>query len=137
MKKATKGIINGKVDAMGYIKEHGIPEVGAFADDKSIKKFYKQLDQATLDNWVQLEGLEYKACEDQPAIHRMRACMAILYLHFPKQTTPKKESPYKQYSTEQLVQMALDNEVAFEACEDDKILRMRAIMALRASKVIS
>ena len=77
-----------------------------------------------------------EACPEQPAIHRMRVCMSILYLHFPKEVAPKKESPYKQYTTEDLVQMALDNEVAFEPSSDERILRMRAIMALRANKVI-
>ena len=138
-KKTTKvntGIINGKVDAGAYIKTNGYPEVGQFADEKSLQKFYKQLDQAQLDAWVGPEGLEYKAFPEQPAIHRMRACMAILYKHFPKQTSPKKESPYKAYSTEQLVSMALDNNVVFETCDDERILRMRAIMALRAHNVI-
>jgi hypothetical protein len=136
-KKVNSVMISGKVDACGYVKANGFPEVGVFADDKSIKKFYKQLSQEQLDEWIKLEGLTYKADPEQPAIHRMRACMAILYLHFPKQTQPKKESPYKQYTTEALVAMAIENEVAFEPCEDDKILRMRAIMALRANKVIS
>jgi len=137
MKKATeKGIITNKVDAVAYIKENGIPEVGTFADDKSLKKFYKQLDQAQIDSWVTLEGLTFKACLDQPAIHRMRACMTILYLHFPKEVKAKKESPYKQYTTEALVQLAIDKDIVFEACEDERILRMRAIMALRASKAI-
>ena len=128
--------IQGKVNAVEHIKAHGYPEVGQFADEKSLQKFYKQLSQEQLDEWVALEGLEYKACPEQPSIHRMRAAMAILYKHFPRETAPKKESPYKQYSTEQLVQLALDHEIAFETCDDERILRMRAIMALRANKVI-
>lgn len=129
--------ITGKVDAQAYIKDHGYPEVGQFADEKSVQKFYKQLTQEQLDAWCELEGLTYKACEDQPAIHRMRAAMAILYKHFPKEVSPKKESPYKAYTTEQLVQLALENDVVFETCEDDRILRMRAIMALRAHKLLA
>jgi hypothetical protein len=133
----VKGIISGKVDANEWMKSNGgYPEVGSFADNKSIQKFYRQLTQEQLDSWCELEGLEYKGCPEQPPIHRMRACMAILYRHFPKEVAPKKESPYKKYSTEELVQLALDNNVAFEMCDDERILRMRAIMALRANKVI-
>ena len=121
-----------------WIESHKrYPEVGEFADTKSLQKFYKQLDIASIETWVELEGLTFKACPEQPSIHRMRACMAILYLHFPKETKPKQESPYKKYSTEQLVEMAIEHEVAFEPSEDDRIMRMRAIMALRANKVIS
>ena len=133
---SVKGI-SGKVDAAAWMKTNGgYPEVGTFVDDKSLKKFYKQLSTEDLEQWCELEGLTFKACPEQPPIHRMRAAMALLYKHFPKETAPKKESPYKKYSTEDLVQMAIDNEVAFEMSEDDRILRMRAIMALRANKVI-
>ncbi len=132
----AKVIINGKVDAQAYIKEHGYPEVGQFADEKSLQKFYKQMETAQVEDWATLEGLTFKACPEQPAIHRMRACMVILRNHFPVEVKAKKESPYKKYSTEDLVQMALDNSVAFEPADDERILRMRAIMALRANKII-
>jgi len=137
MAQAQKSnIISGKVDAMEYIKSHnGYPEVGSFADQKSLQKFNKQLSDDTLKDWCAVEGLEYKENE-HAAINRMRIAMAILYHHFPKQVATKQESPYKKYSTEDLVQMAMDNNVAFEVSEDDRILRMRAIMALRANKVI-
>lgn len=137
MGKQTSKVIAGKVNAVEWIKaNNGYPEVGQFADEKSLQKFYKQLDQAQIDDWCALENLTFKACPEQPPIHRMRACMAILYSHFPKVSTPKAESPYKKYSTEDLVQMAIDNELAFEVCDDERILRMRAIMTLRANKVI-
>ena len=134
---AVKVMVEGKVDAQAYVKANGYPEVGSVADEKSLQKFYKQLDTAQVEEWVALEGLTFKPCEEQPAIHRMRACMAILRKHFPVEVKAKKESPYKKYTTEDLVQMALDNSVAFEPAEDERILRMRAIMALRANKVIS
>jgi len=133
----TKGaIITGKVDANAVIKASGYPEVGQFADEKSLQKFYKQLTQEQINGWVELEGLEYKPCPDQPAINRMRACMTILRAHFPVEHKAKAESPYKKYTTEDLVQLAVDHDVVFETCDDERILRMRAIMALRASKVI-
>ena len=66
----------------------------------------------------------------------MRACMAVLRLHFPVEVKAKKVSPYAKYSTEELVQMAMDKEILFETCDDDRILRMRAIMALRANNAI-
>lgn len=133
--KVTKAI-SGKVDALAYVAANGYPEVGQVSDEKTLQKFYKQLETSVLEDWASLEGLTFKACPEQPPIHRMRVAMAILYHHFPKETAPKKESPYKQYTTEQLVSMALEHEIVFEACEDDRILRMRAIMALRAHKVI-
>lgn len=128
--------INGKVDAKAIVAKEGYPEVGTFVDEKSIQKFYKQLDTDTLVEWVELEGLEYKKCLESEQINRMRLCMAILYKHFPKDSKPKQESPYKKYSTEQLLEMAVSADIAFEVCDDERILRMRAIMALRAAKAI-
>lgn len=113
------------------------PEVGTFTTEKELQKHYKKLSDAELQEWVELEGLEYKPCPDSAPIHRMRLAMAILYKHFPKQPSAKKKtSKYKDYSLEQLVQLAVDNEVIFEPHDDERILRMRAIMALRAHKVI-
>jgi hypothetical protein len=137
-KKVEVTKIQGKVDAAAYITEKGYPIVGQFADQKSLQKFYKQLDTAMLEEWAVYEKLDYKPCADSEPIHRMRVCMAILYKHYPKETTStKKESPYKKYSLEDLVNMAIENEVAIEETDDERILRMRLIMALRANKVIS
>ena len=132
----AKKQLNKKVDAVAYVEANGYPEVGMFKDKKDLQKFYKQLDTATLEDWASIEGLEYKPCENSEPIHRMRVAMAILYLHFPKQSSTKKESPYKQYSTEQLIEMAIDNSVEVEPTEDMRIMRMRTIMALRDAKVI-
>ncbi|MNN82158.1 hypothetical protein D3C81_1990620 [compost metagenome] len=63
--------------------------------------------------------------------------MAIKELHFPSEKKPaKKESIYKKYTTEELVQRALDNEVLFEPSDNDKIVRMRVIMALRSHGLV-
>jgi hypothetical protein len=130
-------VISGKVDAKAWVeKNNGYPEVGSFIDQKSLQKFYKQLDTAALEDWASVEGLEYKECKDSEPIHRMRVAMAILYKHFPKDTKSKPESPYKKYTTEQLAQMAVDNGVAIEVTDDDRILRMRLIMALRVAGII-
>lgn len=130
--------IVGKVDAIKYVEENGFPEIGAFEDKKDLQKFYKQLPMESINEWIALEGISYNVCEEAPAINRMRACMAILYLHFPKapSTGTKKKSKYADYTTEQLIQMAVDKDVAVEVTEDMRIMRMRTIMALRASKVI-
>jgi hypothetical protein len=133
--KAKVTVIKGKVDAQAYIAKNGYPEVGSFVEQKDLQKFYKQLDIEQLIEWTTLEGLEYKPCDNE-MIFRMRICMSILYKHFPKDTPAKKESKYKTYTLEQLVELALQNSVACETCEDPRILRMRLIMALRASKVI-
>lgn len=127
--------IQGKVDAQAVVAR-AYPEIGEFADAKSLQKFYKQLTIEQLEEWATLDGLEFKACKDSEAIHRMRVCMAILYEHFPKAEAKKPASQYKSYTTEQLVQMALDNEVAVELSEDDKITRMRLIMKLRESGLL-
>lgn len=112
------------------------PEVGFFADLAAFKKHVKGLTDEQVSEWVGLNNLTVKDYESAP-INRMRRIMAIKELHFPTPEKPAKtKSPYSKYETEELVQMAVDNEVLFEVCEDPKILRMRAIMALRAHHVI-
>jgi hypothetical protein len=134
----TKQIV-GKVNAVDWITENGgYPEVGQFADQKSLQKFYKQLETEVIEDWCSIEGLEFKACPEQAPIHRMRACMAILYKHFPKETKgSSKKSKYADYKTEDLIQMALDNSVPVEPTESMPIMRMRVIMALRAHGVLA
>jgi hypothetical protein len=129
--------ISGKVNAVDYISENGYPEVGSFVDQKALQKFYKQLDTAVLEDWANLEGLTYKPCTDSEPIHRMRVAMAILYKHFPKAPSAnKKKSKYGEYTTECLIQMALDNNVLVEPTDNDQIMRMRVIMALRVHGVL-
>jgi hypothetical protein len=130
--------IVGKVVAEDWIAENnGYPEVGTFEDKKVLQKFYKQLDTDILEDWCSIEGLEYKPCPDSEQIHRMRVAMAILYHHFPKVSkSTKKESKYKKYTTEELLQLAIDNEVPVEETGSEPIMRMRTIMALRAAKVL-
>lgn len=130
--------ITGKVDALDWIATNGgYPEVGDFSEKKVLQKFYKQLDTEVLEDWCEIEGLEYKPCPENEQIHRMRVAMAILYKHYPKAPSKsKKESPYKKFTLEQLLQMAVDNDVAVEPTESEQIMRMRTIMALRAAKVI-
>ena len=118
-----------------YMAKNGYPEVGTFEDKRDLQKFYKHLSMEQLESWIELEGLEYVPNESE-AITRMRACMAILYLHFPKAPAKKKQSKYAQYSLDDLLTLALENSVEFEITDDERILRMRAIMALRANKVI-
>jgi hypothetical protein len=113
----------------------GYPEVGTFKESKELQKFYKHLTTEQLEDWVGLEGLEVRPSDSQP-IYRMRLAMAVLYLHFPKAPSKKKTSKYSQYSLEDLVSMAVDNDVPVEPTEDERIMRMRTIMALRAHKVI-
>lgn len=113
----------------------GFPELGAFKEQKELQNFYKHLTTPQLVEWVELEGLEVKPTDSEP-IYRMRLAMAILYKHFPKEPAKKKSSKYADYSLEQLVTMATEKDVPVEVCDDERILRMRLIMALRAHKVI-
>ncbi len=131
---AKKTVIN-KEFVGKFVEENGYPEKGHFTEQKDLQKFYKHLSDEQLLDWVQLEGLEFKPAESQP-INRMRMAMAVLYSHFPKAPSTKKKSKYADFTNEQLVQLALDNQIAFEPCEDERILRMRAIMALRANQII-
>ena len=136
MAKKKQLNITGKVVATDWVAENGYPAVGTFTDKKVLQKFYKQLPTEVLEDWCAKEGLEYKPCTDNDSIHRMRVAMAILYLHFPKETKAKPKSKYADYTLEQLVDMALEHSVAVEMTDDTRILRMRLIMGLRASKVI-
>lgn len=116
-----------------FIGENGnYPEVGTFSDKKDLQKFYKHVPTEQLEDWVAVEGLEI-AKVDSEAIYRMRLCMAVLYLHFPKAPSTKKKSKYADFSLEDLMQMSVDKGVIFEMTDDERILRMRAIMALRVA----
>lgn len=132
-KKATKIT---KESVAKVLKDlNGYPEVGYFTEQKDLQKFYKHLSDEQLAEWVEVEGLEYKQNESAP-INRMRMAMAVLYKHFPKAPSTKKQSKYAQYSDEQLIEMLLEHDVPCEVTEDARIMRMRAIMALRVHKVI-
>jgi hypothetical protein len=65
----------------------------------------------------------------------MRAAMAIKAVHFPETKQGngrKKKSKYAEYSTEELVKIALENDVPVrDAKGDPRIERMYVIMALR------
>jgi len=66
--------------------------------------------------------------------------MAIKSLHFPELSQPKKKkskSKYAQYTTEELVQMALDNDVEVPDDKGDmRICRMYTIVSLRKAGII-
>lgn len=133
----TKKLNINKAFVEKYLSEEGgYPETGFFKEQKDLQKFYKHLSDEQLADWCDLEGLEFKPNDSQP-INRMRMAMAVLYYHFPKEPSKgKKKSKYADYDLDTLVQMAIDGDVAYEPCEDERIHRMRVIMALRANKVI-
>ncbi|MGL5191229.1 MAG: hypothetical protein ACRC7S_16440 [Cetobacterium sp.] len=130
--KATK-----KVDKYPEGSTVEYPEVGHFKSKDELKEFYKPLQDSHLQEWVELEGLEYKEC-DNTGINRMRMCMAITNSHFPSQAKAKKsKSKYVEYSTEALMEMALDNDLEVaDAKGNMKILRMYLIMELRKNNII-
>jgi hypothetical protein len=137
---STKKGKRGKtVDAKKYVEENnGYPEKGYFKTEQEIKKFYKQLEPSQIEEWLAVEGLDYKKSDNEP-INRMRACMALLYYHFPRESkgSSKKESKYAKYSIEDLLQMALDNNIEVpEGKGDLRIMRMYAIMALKKAGVL-
>lgn len=129
----------GQVFVDDYLVTEGYPAVGVFApnDDgkKALKKFYSYVPDEFLDLWVETAQLTYKPCENAQ-IARMRKCMAIMELHYP--SAPKAggasgKGKYSDLATEWLVAQAVEHNVPVEVCEDDRILRMRVIMALRAA----
>uniref|UniRef100_A0AAU8BD63 Uncharacterized protein n=1 Tax=Bacillus phage Adastra TaxID=3143958 RepID=A0AAU8BD63_9CAUD len=115
------------------------PEVGDFEDEKAIKKYIKGLTDEQLQAWCELEGAEWVENEHRN-INRMRMAMAIKAVHFPelaKKPSSKKKSKYAEYTTEELVEMAIDNNV--EVRDDkgnERILRMYTIMALREAGLL-
>ena len=111
------------------------PAVGSFSEHKALKKAIKKLSDVQLIEWATLSGLTWKPSEHE-AINRMRVAMAINELHFPKERKASK-SKYSGYTTEQLVAMASEANVEYKPTEDTKILRMRAIMALREAGYIA
>ena len=68
----------------------------------------------------------------------MRKCMAIKDYHFPRQTKAKRsKSKYADYTTEDLLEMALENDVEVKDSKGNlRILRMYCIMALREAGII-
>lgn len=115
------------------------PEVGDFEDEKAIKKYIKGLTDEQLQAWCELEGAEWVENEHRN-INRMRMAMAIKAVHFPelaKKPSSKKKSKYAEYTTEELVEMAIDNNV--EVRDDkgnERILRMYTIIALREAGLL-
>ena len=121
-----------KVYVEKYLVDNGYPEVGTFTDKKDLQKFYKHVPTEQLVDWVGVEGIEVTPTDSEP-IYRMRLCMAILYLNFPKAPSTKKKAKYADYTLEDLMTMATEKDVIFEVTNDERILRMRAIMALRVA----
>lgn len=119
------------------------PEVGAYQEEglDALKKFISRLSTEQLVEWAGIEGTLDKVKEiDNPSIYRMRVAMSITGLHFPKQSgssKPKSKSPYAKYTTEELMEMALDNDVEVRDGKGDmRIQRMYCIVALRNAGVI-
>ena len=122
-----------KVYVEKFLVDNGYPEVGHFTDKKDLQKFYKHVSTEQLVDWaVEIEGLEVTPTDSEP-IYRMRLAMAILYLNFPKAPSTKKKAKYADYTLEDLMTMATEKDVIFEVTNDERILRMRAIMALRVA----
>lgn len=124
-KKVTKAEVQKQVEV-------GYPEVGQFTEKKDLQAFYKHCTNEQLAEWCEVEGIEYTQ-NDSESITRMRMAMGVLYLHFPKPASTKKKSKYSEFSLEDLMRMATEKDVIFEVTEDERILRMRAIMALRVA----
>jgi hypothetical protein len=115
------------------------PEVGEFDTEKAMKKYIKGLSDSQLLGWCELEGAEFKASEHE-AINRMRMAMAIKAIHFPNtkpKASKKSKSKYAKWTTEELVAMALENDVEVPDDKGDmRICRMYTIMALKKAGLL-
>lgn len=118
------------------VNEVTFPEVGTI-EESALRKLYKKLTDDQIREWLELEGISHKQSEHE-SINRMRMCMAITNHHFPKEPAKtKKTSKYSDYSTDQLVQMCMENDLSLRDDKGDvRILRMYCIMALREAGVI-
>jgi hypothetical protein len=114
-----------------FVLDNGYPERGSLSQEE-LQKFYKHCTDEQLADWMALEGLTHSPSESAP-INRMRMAMAILYAWYPKEPSAKKKSKYADYSLEQLVELAIEKDVAVETTDNERIMRMRTIMALRAA----
>ncbi|AGR46888.1 hypothetical protein JL_5 [Bacillus phage JL] len=124
-----------KEDLAGQEVEY--PEVGHFESVEDIKKFYKRLSMEQITEWADIEGLEWKT-NDNPGINRMRACMAISNHHFPKKSGSKKKAKYGHLTTEELLEMAIDNDIEVrDGKGNENILRMYTIMALKQAGILA
>lgn len=121
---------------VGKVSKSVYPEVGTVKVDKDLKKVYKKLSDVQLDEWLDLEGWtgDYKATESDQ-INRMRKCMVILYKHFPKETkgSSKAKSGWKQFTLEDLLMIATERNATYEFSDHEAIMRMRVIMAIKAT----
>lgn len=113
------------------------PEVGSVTESKVLKKHFKNLTNDQLDEWISIEGIQVTLCGHAP-IDRMRKCMAITAKHFPPAPKATTKSRYSNYTTEELVQMAMDNNVEIRDDKGDmRILRMYTIVALREAGLLA
>lgn len=119
------------------------PEKGYFADDKAVKRYIKKLTDDQLYEWCELEGVTWNI-NDHAGINRMRAAMAMKAYQLDTPTagskggSGKKKGKYSHYELEELVQMALDNDVDVKPYNGDdmRILRMYTIMALKGAGIL-
>ena len=118
------------------------PEKGYFADDKAVKRYIKKLTDDQLYEWCELEGVTWNTNE-HAGINRMRAAMAMKAYQLDTPTagskgSGKKKGKYSHFELEELVQMALDNDVDVKPYNGDdmRILRMYTIMALKQAGIL-
>jgi hypothetical protein len=108
------------------------PEVGS-VDAKALKKVCKNLTDAEVAEYAALYNLVVKDY-GHDSINRMRQIMAITGLHFPSTIkAAKPKSVYAHLTLENLLGQIVDGGVFVEVTDDERIMRMRAIMALRAA----
>lgn len=119
------------------------PEVGAYKEEgiDALKKFISRLSTEQLVEWAEVEGTLDSVKEiDNPSIYRMRVAMSLTGLHFPKasgSSKPKSKSKYAKYTTEELMEMAIDNDVEVKDGKGDmRIQRMYTVMALRNAGIL-
>lgn len=84
---------------------------------------------------AKLLGLKWEE-NDNVRINRMRASIAIRKHFFPGQRRPKKVSPWKKFSIEELIKIAESHGLQWRRSENYKINRMRVTMALKKAGIV-
>jgi len=103
-----------------------------------LKDFMKDIDTSTLEYMATGLGLDWKPTY-HPNIHRMRISMAIQKHYFPELFKPKeakKKAKYGDFSTDELFEMAQQNDIEVKKSGNEPIDRMRVIMKLKESGVL-
>lgn len=129
-----------KVDKR-FTRKLGTPEQIKEVEDNikslSLEQFTTSVRHFTVDALATLAedaGIDTQDGIANEPIRRMRLLMGLKAFYYPNEKTPvKAASEWKKIALEDLVALAADKKVEYKGSDDDKIQRMRVIVALKAA----